>query len=157
MAEKQIWWSLPPFLDNEDATPFPEGSANRGKQLQVTAGTDAAYRLARQYGISTAWGTDTLFDAKLAARRGRQLSKLTRWHTPAEILKMATSDNAELLALSGRRSPSEDKLGVVEEGALSDLILIDGDPIADIALIENPEKSFLVIMKDGAIYKSRTL
>jgi imidazolonepropionase-like amidohydrolase len=42
----------------------------------------------------------------------------------------------------------------VEEGALADLLLVDGDPIANIELITNPEKNFLVIMKDGRIYKN---
>ena len=46
------------------------------------------------------------------------------------------------------------KLGLVEEGALADLLLVDGDPIADIKLIEDPEKNLLVIMKDGRIYKN---
>ena len=67
---------------------------------------------------------------------------------------MATGDNAELLALSGPRSPYQGKIGVVEEGALADLLLVDGDPIADINLVANPEKNFLVIMKDGQIYKN---
>ena len=154
MAEKGSWWSLQPFLDDQDATPFPAGSANRKKQLQMVSGTDNAYKLAKQYKLKTAWGTDTLFDAKVSARQGAQLSKLTRWYTPAEILKMATVDNAELLAMSGLRSPYEGKLGVVEEGALADLLLVDGDPTQDISLIETPEKSFLAIMKDGVFYKN---
>jgi imidazolonepropionase-like amidohydrolase len=102
-------------------------------------------------------GHRTLFDAKLATRQGAQLAKLTRWYTPAEILKMATADNAELLALSGLRSPYEGKLGVVEEGALADLLLVDGDPTEDIHLIETPDKSFLAIMKDGVFYKNVTV
>ena len=154
MAEKGSWWSLQPFLDDQDATPFPEGSANRKKQLQMISGTDNAYRLAKQYKIKTAWGTDSLFDAKVTARQGAQLTKLTRWYTPAEILRMATSVNAELLALSGLRSPYEGKLGVVQEGALADLLLMDGDPIANIDLIENPAKKFMVIVKDGNIHKN---
>ena len=84
------------------------------------------------------------------------LSKMVRWFTPAEALKMATADNAELLALSGPRNPYPGKLGVVEEGALADLLLVDGDPIADIKLIEDPTKNFVVIMKDGKIYKNTT-
>ena len=67
---------------------------------------------------------------------------------------MATADNAELLALSGPRNPYPGKLGVVEEGALADLLLVDGDPVADLKLIEDPGKNFLVIMKDGVIYKN---
>jgi len=154
MAEKNAWWSLQPFLDDEDVTPFPEGSTNRKKQLKMTSGTDNAYRLARQYKMKTAWGTDALFDAKVAARQGAQLTKLTRWYAPAEILKMATSGNAELLALSGLRSPYDGKLGVVQEGALADLLLVDGDPISNIKLIENPARNFLVIMKDGTVHKN---
>lgn len=155
MAEKGIWWSLQPFLDDEDAIPFRDGSANRKKQITMTSGTDAAYKLAKQYKIKTAWGTDTLFDAKLATRQGAQLSKLVRWYTPAEVLKMATADNAELLAMSGQRNPYPGKLGVVEQGALADLLLVEGDPLADITLIDDPEASFKIIMKDGKIYKNK--
>jgi len=46
------------------------------------------------------------------------------------------------------------KLGIVEECALADLPVVDGDPIANIALVADPEKNFLVIMKDGKIYKN---
>ena len=62
MAEKDIWWSLQPFLDDADVIPRPEGSENRAKQLEVIAGTDNAYALAKQYNVKTAWGTDMLFD-----------------------------------------------------------------------------------------------
>ncbi|MCX7318485.1 MAG: amidohydrolase family protein, partial [Hyphomicrobiales bacterium] len=154
MAEKDAWWSLQPFLDDEDATPFAAGTPNRKKQLQMFAGTDNAYKLAKQYKLKTAWGADTLFDAKVASRQGAQLTKLTRWYPPIDILKMATSVNAELLGMSGLRSPYAGKLGVVQEGALADLLLMDGDPIANIKLIEDPEKNLLVIMKDGVQYKN---
>src|ERR1700744_4226573 len=66
LAQKGVWLSLQPFLDDEDANPHPEGSENRKKQLQMTSGTDNAYALAKKYKIKTAWGTDCLFDAKMA-------------------------------------------------------------------------------------------
>jgi imidazolonepropionase-like amidohydrolase len=154
MSENGIWWSLQPFLEDEDMIPFPEGSANRAKQMQMISGTDNAYQLAKRYKIKTAWGTDTLFDGKLATRQGAQLSKLVRWYSPSEVLAMATSVNGELLALSGLRSPYTGKLGVIEEGALADLLLVDGNPVADIKLIEDPARNFVVIMKDGRIYKN---
>lgn len=154
MAERGTWLSMQPFLDDEDAIPFPAGSANRAKQLEMTRGTDAAYGFARRFGLKTAWGTDALFDARLAGRQGRQLAKMTRWYTPAEVLRMATGVNADLLALSGPRSPYPGRVGVVEAGAWADLLVLDGDPVADIRLIEDPEANLKLIMKDGRLYKN---
>jgi imidazolonepropionase-like amidohydrolase len=79
---------------------------------------------------------------------------MVRWYTPAEALKMATADNGELMALSGFINPYPGKLGVVEAGALADLLLVDGNPLDDINLVANPDKNFVVIMKDGRIYKN---
>jgi imidazolonepropionase-like amidohydrolase len=153
MAEKGIWLSTQAFPD-ELGNAFPAGSVERAKAMEVFAGTDRTFKLARKYKLKTAWGTDVLFSAKLAQRQGALLTKLVQWYTPGETLVMATGTNAELLALSGKRNPYPGKLGVVEEGALADLLLVDGDPIANIKLIEDPDRNLLVIMKDGAIYKN---
>jgi imidazolonepropionase-like amidohydrolase len=99
-------------------------------------------------------GTDILFSPPSLPLQGAMLSKMVRWYSPAEVLKMATADNAELLALSGPRTPYPGKLGVVQEGALADLLLVDGDPIVNINLIEDPAKNFVVIMKGGKLYKN---
>jgi imidazolonepropionase-like amidohydrolase len=124
------------------------------KEKMVVAGTDTLFRLVRKHGIRTAWGTDILFSQDKARRQTALLSAMTRWFTPAEALRMATATNGELLALSGLRSPYEGRLGVVQVGALADLLLLDGDPIGNIKLIEDPERNFVVIMKDGSIYKN---
>jgi imidazolonepropionase-like amidohydrolase len=79
---------------------------------------------------------------------------MLKWHTAPEVLAMATSTNAELLKLSGPRDPYPGRLGVVEEGALADLLLVDGDPLTNLKLIEDPAKNFVVIMKDGRIFKN---
>ena len=152
MAEKDIWWCLQPLLDDAEWTPL--SGENRVKQLAVAHGTDVAYGLAKKYKVKTAWGTDLIFSPELASRQGAMLSKLVRWYSPGELLKMATGDNGQLLALSGQRSPYAGKLGVVEEGALADLLLVNGDPIANIKLVDDPNKNFLVIMKNGKIYKN---
>jgi imidazolonepropionase-like amidohydrolase len=155
MGKKRIWLSTQPFLADEGAgSKYPEGSPNRAKQMQVHQGTDTVYRLAKKYKLKTAWGTDIINDANRAARQGAMLTKMVRWYTPAEVLTMATSTNAELLAMSGPRNPYAGKLGVVEKGALADLLLVDGDPISNIKLIEDPDKNLLVIMKNGKIYKN---
>ncbi len=151
LAEKDIWWCLQPFLDDEDVVPLPP--ANMVKFKRMVAGTDVAYKLAIKHRVKVAFGTDTLFDAKLASRQGAQLAKLTRWYTPAEVLQQAMIRNAELLALSGERNPYPGRLGVVAEGALADLILVDGDPVADISLIARPDEAFTAIIKDGQLVK----
>lgn len=153
IAEKGVWLSLQP-LPEALREGFPVGSVQREGADEVWPGIDRAYRLAKKYKIKTAWGTDVLFSQALAQQQGAILASLTRWYTPAEALAMATSTNAQLLALSGRRNPYPGKLGVIEEGALADVLLVDGNPLENINLIADPARNFLVIMKDGVIYKN---
>jgi imidazolonepropionase-like amidohydrolase len=152
LADNGIWWSLQPFMDDENASPLVNPVSQK-KAQEVFAGTENAYRLAKKYKIKTAFGTDILFDARVAGRQGAILARMVHWYTPAEALKMATADNGELMALSGFINPYPGKLGVVEEGALADLLLVDGNPLENIKLVEDPDKNFLVIMKDGTVYK----
>lgn len=152
MAEKKAWLSGQAFIDNEFANP-QQGEA-REKQIEVQTGTDTAFKLAKKYKLKVAWGTDILFDSKATKNQGAILTTMTKWYSPPEVLRMATSTNAELLSLSGQRSPYAGKLGVIEEGALADLLLVNGNPLDNIQLIANPESNFLVIMKDGVIYKN---
>jgi imidazolonepropionase-like amidohydrolase len=153
MAQKGVWLSMQPLPD-ELAEGFPPGSEQRAKAVEVFAGTARTYELARKYGIKTAWGTDVLFSPALARQQGALLAKIATWFTPAETLAQATGTNAQLLALSGKRNPYPGKLGVVEEGALADLLLVDGNPLENIALVADPARNFQVIMKDGKIYKN---
>ncbi|MGZ0145985.1 amidohydrolase family protein [Kribbella sp. WER1] len=154
MAENDVWWSLQPFLADEDAPPVPP--ANQAKYDQMVRGTETAYELARKHEVRLAWGTDTLFDPGLAAKQGKQLAKMTRWFTPAEVLTMATVTNAELLALAAERNPYPGTLGVIEPGAHADLLLVNGNPLDNIQLLATPETSFALIMKQGAIAKNTT-
>jgi imidazolonepropionase-like amidohydrolase len=156
MAEKGIWLSVQP-LPEEMRLGLPTGSVQRAKADEVWPGIGRAYEFAKKYKIKTAWGTDIIFAAALTRQQGAVLASLTRWYTPAEALVMATSTNAELLGLSGKRNPYPGKLGVVEQGALADLLLVDGNPLENINLVADPGKNFVVIMKDGAIYKNTLL
>jgi imidazolonepropionase-like amidohydrolase len=152
MAEKGIWLSTQPFV-SEDDTPPMTYDQSRINRRQVVGGTNTVYALAKKHDIKTAFGTDCLFSPAISERQGLMLTHLARWYDNADILTMATSTNAELLAMSGPRNPYEGKLGVIEEGALADLLVIDGNPMDHIELMAQPDKSFMVIMKDGKIYK----
>lgn len=153
MREEGAWLSMQPFLDDEDAPELNE--AQKAKYKFVTDGTDFVYRTAKELGVKIAFGTDTLFSADLAKRQGAQLAKLQKWFSPFEALKMATCDNAELLALAGPLTPYPDgPLGVIQPGAYADMILVNGNPLENLDLISDPDGNFALIMKDGVIYKN---
>ena len=72
MAEKGIWLSTQPFLDDDgEAGAAQLGPAEQAKMKQVIAGTDNVYRLAKKYHLKTAFGTDILFSASRGAAAGQ--------------------------------------------------------------------------------------
>ena len=104
----------------------------------------AALELLRAAGVKIGFGTDLL-----GSMHEHQLSEFTiraQVLPAADILRQATSINAELLNRSG-------DLGVIAPGALADLIVVDGDPVADIGLLSGQGEAVLMVMKGGAVYK----
>lgn len=152
IADEGIWWCLQPFLEDDDVNPMRD-PASRAKQKQAHAGTERAYEMAIAHGVKVAWGTDTLFAPRLTERQGAQLAKLVRWYTPAQVLKMATHDNASLLAMCGERNPYPAPLGVIEPRAYADILLVRGDPLSQLDLIADPA-NLAAIMKDGKMVKN---
>ena len=152
MAETHTWWSLQAFFDDEDK--IGAGGASAAKAQAMIRGTDQAYELGIKHGVQIAWGTDTLYNPGAAARQGAQLTKLTRWYKPGDILTMATSTNANLLAESGPRNPYHAPLGVITVGAIADLIVVDGNPLQNLDLVAMRHTAFTVIMKNGELIKT---
>jgi len=149
MAERGVWLSLQNLMAD---TPDMAESRSQ-KRRPVLEGQERVWPLAKRLGVKLAWGTDFLFEPGLNAEQNVYILRLKPWFTSAEILKLITHDNAQLLALSGPRSPYTGQLGVVREGALADLLLVKGDPLADIDLLADPAANFALIMKDGVIVK----
>ncbi|MBD3906273.1 amidohydrolase family protein [Chryseobacterium sp. Ch-15] len=150
LAKKKVWLSLQNLMDNNDNM----DEQRKEKRKPVLDGQEKVWPLAKKLGVKLAWGTDFLFEPELNEDQNKYILRLQKWFSNAEILKMITQDNGELLQLSGLRSPYPGKLGVVEEQAFADLLLVDGNPLKDLSLIANPEKNFLLIIKDGQIYKN---
>ena len=149
MAERGIWLSTQTLrASTEDMDPL-----RREKRKPVIEGQARTIAAAKRSGVRMAWGTDFLFDPALNVEQNAYILLLREWFTPAEILKMVAHDNAELLALSGLRSPYQGRLGVVEAGALADLLLVEGNPLTDLEVVADLERNFVVIVKDGRIVK----
>jgi imidazolonepropionase-like amidohydrolase len=150
LGKKGIWLSLQTLEEAPD-TAAPDVKL---KKHAVIVGTDNAFKWARKYKVKLAWGTDLMFLPSQMKNQNTDILKLKRWMTSAEALKLVTHDNAQLLALSGLRNPYPGKMGVAEKDALADLLLVDGDPVANLELIADPERNLRVIMKDGKVYKN---
>jgi imidazolonepropionase-like amidohydrolase len=151
IAERGVWLSLQTLM--ADSPNMAE--ARRTKRRPVIEGQERVWPLAKQLGVKLAWGTDFLFEPEINAEQNAYILRLRPWFSPAEILRLVTHDNAQLLALSGNRNPYPGRIGVVEEGALADLILVNGDPLANLELIADPATNFAVIMKNGAVQKNQ--
>ena len=117
-------------------------------------GVDHLMTTAKKLGIPVAFGTDAFGSLRAYEGGPGEFGYRLRWFDSLEILKQATSVNARLLALTGPRNPyQEGPLGVIREGAYADLLIVDGDPLADIRVLEDYAKNIRLIMKDGRIYK----
>ncbi len=152
MKDTGTWWSIQPFLMDEDSNPQPD-PARRAKQEEVSAGTLKAFEMGRAEGVNMAFGTDILMNPEGASSQGRQLAKLTRFMAPLEALRMATGAAGELLAMSGARASYDGRLGVIEAGAMADLLVVTGEPEAGLDWLDRPEESLALIMKGGALVK----
>ncbi len=150
MVDNDIWLSLQVLRESTpDMDPL-----RRAKRKPVIENQPRVWAMARDLGVKLAWGTDYLFEPTLNEQQNTDLLLLREWFSAAEILKMVTHDNAQLLALSGLRSPYQGRLGVVEEGAMADLLLVRGDPLENLDLIGDPKVNFSIIMKNGKIYRN---
>ncbi len=154
LAEKDAWLSTQTGVFIQ---PLPPGSSEdqQNKQKETREGLDNMFKLAQKYNVKIALGNDLVGPPKVKATQNEELVNRTKWFSNAEILKQATHNNGKLFELAGPRNPYQDgPLGVIQEGAYADILVIDGNPLEDIKIMAEPKKKFKVIMKDGKIYKN---
>ena len=152
MREEGAWWSIQPFLQDEDSNPR-SNPIQQQKAEEVAKGTVQAFEMGRSEGVNMAFGTDILMNPGASRSQGRQLAKLTRFMSPLETLRMATGNAGELLALSGPRDPYLGRLGVIAEGAHADVLVWDGDPETDLDFLDEPTANLRLVMKGGRVFK----
>ena len=150
LVDSDVWLSMQPFSIEDNTYPSP---LQQAKHIQICEGTDRTYNLAKKYNAKLAWGTDLLFNPSNTRNQNKGIVKLKKWFSNYEALKMVTSTNADLLSMSGARNPYPGKLGIIEEGAFADLLIVDGSPLDNLDLLGDPENNLKMIIKDGKIYK----
>jgi imidazolonepropionase-like amidohydrolase len=152
LAERDVWLSTQPFAEHDHSFLNPDSAE---KNREICSGTPHIYEWARKHGVKLAWGTDLLFEPESVARQSEMMARLGEYVSTVDALKMVTSGNAELLRLAGERDPYKSaRLGEITVGAWADLLLVNGDPTADLGVLADPDKGLAVIVKDGAIVKN---
>ncbi|MDJ0983427.1 MAG: amidohydrolase family protein [Kiloniellales bacterium] len=122
---------------------FPEVSLR--KLEEVRGAGLRALELLKAAGVQMGLGTDLL--GALHAHQNHEFSIRAEVLTPHEILVQATSNNARLLNREG-------ELGVAQAGALADLIVVEGDPLREISVLDTQGDAIPLIMKGGQLYKN---
>jgi imidazolonepropionase-like amidohydrolase len=155
--KKEGYWVVPSILHCASAqASAPEYFSSGQKRRYLTMGItclDALEKIVK-YDLKTGFGTDFPGQESDQARQSAEFEARTKFWPTIEVLRQATSYGAELIGMANSRLPYQDgPLGVIEEGAYADLLVIDGNPLEDISLLANPEKNMLLIMKDGEIIK----
>jgi imidazolonepropionase-like amidohydrolase len=149
----QFVMSLEAFGDPESITFFSQDQ--KAKAKSVNAGATQMFKWARKHDLLIVSGGD-MFGPAYNRRQADNMVWATKvGFTPLEIMKMGTSNAAEVLSWSGGMNPYKyGSLGVIEEGAYADLILINGNPLQDITILNDYGDKFKVIMKDGEVLKN---
>jgi len=149
----QGWVALVQFGNADEITFFSPDQKAKG--TAVNKGATQMIEWAREHELLIVSGGD-MFGANNAPMQALNLTILeTVGFTPYEILKTATSNAAVVLGWTGDMNPYKyGTLGVIEAGGYADMILVDGNPLADISLLEDYTNNFKVIMKDGMIWKN---
>ncbi|QBJ95328.1 amidohydrolase family protein [Rhodococcus sp. ABRD24] len=152
MAEADVWLSMQPFAEDDHHFPDPDRAE---KNRRICEGVADVYGWAKKHGVNVAFGTDLLLEPQSAARQSDMAVRLADYYGNVGALRMLTSGNARLFRLAGERDPYRDApFGVIQAGAWADVLLVDGNPLDDLALLAEPDKYLSVIVKNGEVVKN---
>lgn len=153
LAERGVWLSTQPFAEHDHSFLNPDSAE---KNREICSGTDQLYTWATRHGVNVAWGTDLLFEPDRDDLQSAMAVRLGDYMSTVDALRLLTSGNAELFRLSGERDPYKAaRLGEITPGAWADMLLVDGDPTTDLALLADPAANLAVIVKDGIVVKNQ--
>jgi imidazolonepropionase-like amidohydrolase len=151
MAEKGMFLvaNLVAYYAMRDrAAKFGMTAESLEKNEMVIDGGLKSLEICKRAGVPVAYGSDLLGD--LAVDQSREFALRSEVVSPIEIIRSATTIGAQVLRLEG-------KLGTLAPGAFADIIVIDGNPLKNLALFEGQGQHLSVIMKGGKLHKNRLI
>jgi len=152
MQENDIWLSPQVLIFENEIVGL--NADQRRKQQQALEGIDDMMKAVNKIGFEKiVFGADIVTNMGLLERISEEFMLRSQWFEPIEILRQVTSRGGELMALSGPRNPYG-KLGVIEVGAVADILVVEGNPLEDISVMTQPRDNFKVILQGGSVYKN---
>ena len=128
------------------AAEYGMSSEMLAKNDLVIDGALKSLEICKRHGIPVAYGTDLLGQLQMA--QSEEFTLRARVLSPAEIIRSATTIGAQVVCMEG-------KLGCLKAGAFADLLVVDGNPLKDLALLGDQGKHLSLIMKAGTLHKNR--
>jgi imidazolonepropionase-like amidohydrolase len=152
MREKGVFL-VPTLISSDTLVRFGEELGSPAESMrkirQVRDLGLAAVATARRCGTQIGFGSD-LLGMRLHPYQGEEFVLRAKVEDPIDTLLSATGVNADLMMQRGR-------LGEVSPGALADLIVVDGDPTQNPALLHSQGNDIPLIMKNGALVKNKLI
>ena len=146
----QAFMSYTAFQDPAGIPGF--GPEQVAKGIQVNAGADQMFEWAAEKGVQMFAGSD-MYTYDLLPSAVLNITQLERWFSPVEALRASTSTPGRWLMEMGPKNPYKaGPIGVIEEGAYADLILVDGDPTQSTEVLVDPDNVDMVMI-DGRVHK----
>ena len=133
--------------------PLYTDPVRKAKLANATEGSANVAKWAKKYGVLMGFGTDLLFSAEGRKNELKDLELRKEFFSSPEIMIQATGNGGTIVGMSGKRNPYG-KLGVIEEGAMADILIYSKNPLEDVAVINDPETNLKLIIKDGNVYKN---
>jgi imidazolonepropionase-like amidohydrolase len=153
MAKYDVMFSMQGLNVKQLVASYPDSDPRKTKAKAAWENTPNIAKWAKKHGVKIAFGTD-LLDG-LENRKGQldDLALRKTWFTSPEVMIQATGNAGDMVALCGKRNPYG-KLGVIETGAMADVLIYSKNPLDDVAIVADPENNLKLIMKDGKVYKN---
>ena len=133
------------FAMKERAAEFGMTADMLAKNDLVIEGALRSLEICKRAGVPVAYGTDLL--GQLQIEQSREFQLRSEVVSPIEIIRSATSIGAQIVRM-------ENKLGTLKAGAFADILLVNGDPLKNLDLLQNQGRDLSIIMKGGQFHKN---
>jgi imidazolonepropionase-like amidohydrolase len=136
------------YAMKERASEFGMTADMLAKNDMVIEGALRSLEICKKAGVPVAYGTDLL--GQLQVEQSREFQLRSEVVSPIEIIRSATSIGAQVVRMEG-------KLGTLKAGAFADMLLVNGNPLKNLGLLQNQGRDLSMIMKAGQFHKNEVL